>query len=167
LDAAQTVTAAARQQAQEIGVPTNIAVVDEGNNLVAFARMDGAWLGSIDTAPGRAFTARAFDMGTDALAPLCQPGQPLFGIHASNQGRLMVFPGTVRSRQTTPQSARSGSAAAPSTRTSRSRKQEQQLSKERSDDDQRYAQRASKEALLERGHDRQELHPPALVGKLH
>jgi uncharacterized protein GlcG (DUF336 family) len=51
--------------------------------------------GSTDTAPGRAFTARAFDMGTDALAPLCQPGQPLFGIHASNQGRLMVFPGAV------------------------------------------------------------------------
>jgi uncharacterized protein GlcG (DUF336 family) len=95
LDAAQTVTAAARQQAQEISVPTNIAAVDEGNNLVALARMDGAWLGSIDTAPGRAFTARAFDMGTDALAPPCEPGQPLFGIYASNQGRLMVFPGAV------------------------------------------------------------------------
>jgi uncharacterized protein GlcG (DUF336 family) len=95
LDAAQTVIAAARQQAQQIGVPMNIAVVDEGNNLVAFARMDGAWLGSIDIAQGKAYTARAFDMGTDALAPLSQPGQPLFGITASNQGRLIVFPGGV------------------------------------------------------------------------
>lgn len=95
LDAAQAVTAAARQQAQDIGVPMNIAVVDDGNNLVTFARMDGAWLGSIDVAHGKAYTARAFDMGTDDLAPLCQPGQPLFGIHASNQGRIIIFPGGV------------------------------------------------------------------------
>jgi uncharacterized protein GlcG (DUF336 family) len=95
LDVAQTVIAAARQRAQEIGVPMNIAVVDEGNNLVAFVRMDGALLGSIDIAQGKAYTARAFDMGTDELAPLAQPGQPLFGIHASNQGRVIVFPGGV------------------------------------------------------------------------
>lgn len=95
LDAAQTVIAASQQKAQEIRVPMNIAVVDEGNNLVAFARMDGAWLGSIDIAQGKAYTARAFDMSTEALAPLSQPGQPLFGIHASNQGRLIVFPGGV------------------------------------------------------------------------
>lgn len=95
LDTAQTVIATARQQAQEIGVPMNIAVVDDGNNLVAFARMEGAWLGSIDIAQGKAYTARAFDMGTADLAPLCQPGQPMFGIHASNQGRLVIFPGGV------------------------------------------------------------------------
>lgn len=95
LESAQTVTAAAQQQAQNIGVPMNIAVVDDGNNLVTFARMNGAWLGSIDIAQGKAYTARAFDMGTDDLAPLCQPGQPLFGIHASNQGRIIVFPGGV------------------------------------------------------------------------
>jgi uncharacterized protein GlcG (DUF336 family) len=95
LDAAQAIIAAAQRQAQEIRVPMNIAVVDEGNNLVAFARMDGAWLGSIDIAQGKAYTARAFDMGTDALAPLTQPGQPLFGINTSNQGRLIIFPGGV------------------------------------------------------------------------
>jgi uncharacterized protein GlcG (DUF336 family) len=95
LDAAETVIAAARRHAQQIGVPMNIAVVDGGNNLVAFARMDGAWLGSIDIAQGKAYTARAFDMGTDALAPLAQPGQSLFGIQASNQGRIIVFPGGV------------------------------------------------------------------------
>jgi uncharacterized protein GlcG (DUF336 family) len=95
LDAAQSVIAAARQRAQEIGVPMNIAVVDEGDNLVAFARMDGAWLGSIDIAHGKAYTARAFDMDTAELAPLAQPGQPLFGINASNQGRIIVFAGGV------------------------------------------------------------------------
>jgi uncharacterized protein GlcG (DUF336 family) len=95
LETAQAVIDAARKQAQQIGVPMNVAVVDEGNNLVAFVRMDGAWLGSIDIAQGKAYTARAFDMGTDALAPMCQPGEPLFGIHASNQGRLIIFPGGV------------------------------------------------------------------------
>jgi Uncharacterized protein, possibly involved in utilization of glycolate and propanediol len=95
LDAAQAVVEAARKRADTIGVPMNIAVVNEGNNLVAFARMDGAWLGSIDIAQNKAYTARAFDMSTKALAPLCQSGQPLFGIHASNQGRLIIFAGGI------------------------------------------------------------------------
>jgi uncharacterized protein GlcG (DUF336 family) len=95
LSAAQTIVEAARAKAEEIGVPMNIAVVDEGNNLTAFARMDGAWLGSIDIAKNKAYTARSFDMSTKDLAPLCQPNQPLFGIHASNQGQLIIFAGGI------------------------------------------------------------------------
>jgi uncharacterized protein GlcG (DUF336 family) len=95
LDAALHVVESARRQAEAICVAMNIAVVDEGNNLVAFQRMDGAWLGSIDIAQGKAYTARAFNMSTKDLAPLCQPGNPLFGIHASNDGRLIVFPGGI------------------------------------------------------------------------
>jgi len=95
LDAALHVVESARRQAEAIGVAMNIAVVDEGNNLVAFQRMDGAWLGSIDIAQGKAYTARAFNMSTKDLAPLCQPGNSLFGIHASNDGRLIVFPGGI------------------------------------------------------------------------
>ena len=95
LTQAQAVVEAARAKAEEIGVPMNIAVVDAGNNLTAFVRMDGAWLGSIDIAQNKAYTARAFDMSTKDLAPLCQPNQPLFGINASNQGRLIVFAGGI------------------------------------------------------------------------
>jgi uncharacterized protein GlcG (DUF336 family) len=95
LHAARHVVEAARRAAEAIGVAMNIAVVDEGNNLVAFERMDGAWLGSIDIAQGKAYTARAFNMSTKDLAPLCQPGESLFGIHASNDGRLIVFPGGI------------------------------------------------------------------------
>jgi uncharacterized protein GlcG (DUF336 family) len=95
LSAAQKVVEAARAKAEEIGVPMNIAVVNEGNNLTAFDRMDGAWLGSIDIAQNKAYTARAFDMSTKDLAPLCQPNQPLYGIEASNQGRLIVFAGGI------------------------------------------------------------------------
>jgi uncharacterized protein GlcG (DUF336 family) len=95
LQNAQQVLEAAQRKAREIGVPMNIAVVDRGNNLMAFARMEGAWLGSIDISQGKAYTARAFDMPTKDLAPLCQPGQPLFGIQASNQGHLVIFPGGI------------------------------------------------------------------------
>jgi uncharacterized protein GlcG (DUF336 family) len=95
LDAARHVIESARRAAEAIGVAMNIAVVDDGNNLVAFERMDGAWLGSVDIAQGKAYTARAFDMSTKALAPLCQPGESLFGIHASNGGRLVVFAGGI------------------------------------------------------------------------
>jgi uncharacterized protein GlcG (DUF336 family) len=93
LQTAQAIVAAAEQGARDIGVPMNIAVVDEGANLVAFARMDGAWLGSIDIALGKAFTARAFDLGTEELAPMSQPGQPLYGITATNHGRVVILPG--------------------------------------------------------------------------
>jgi uncharacterized protein GlcG (DUF336 family) len=95
LEDARQVIASARQQAEAIDVAMNIAVVDEGNNLLAFERMDGAWLGSIDIAQGKAYTARAFDMPTKALAPLCQSGEPLFGLHASNGGRLIIFAGGI------------------------------------------------------------------------
>ena len=86
---------AAEKQAQANGQPSNIAVVDAGGNLVAFARMDGAWLGSIDISQDKAFTARAFDMPTKELAAMSQPGQPLFGIEASNDGRVVIFAGGI------------------------------------------------------------------------
>jgi uncharacterized protein GlcG (DUF336 family) len=95
LDTGLRIIASARQKAESIGVAMNIAVVDDGNNLVAFQRMDGAWLGSMDIAQGKAYTARAFNMSTKDLAPLCVPGQPLYGIHVSNQGRLIIFAGGI------------------------------------------------------------------------
>ncbi|MDY6834080.1 MAG: heme-binding protein [Chloroflexota bacterium] len=95
LKQANQVIEAATKKALEINTPMNIAIVDEGANLLAFQRMDGAWLGSINIAMNKAYTARSFDMETRALAPLCQPGQPLFGIHASNEGRLIVFAGGI------------------------------------------------------------------------
>jgi uncharacterized protein GlcG (DUF336 family) len=64
LERAQAMIVAACQKAEEIGVAQNIAIVDEGNNLVAFARMNGAWLGSINIAQNKAFTARALNIST-------------------------------------------------------------------------------------------------------
>lgn len=99
LEQAYRVIMAARQKAQEISVPMNIAVVDAGGNLTAFARMDNAWLGSIDIAQSKAFSARAFDMPTRDLGGASQPNQPLFGIHASNHGKIIIFAGGIPLRQ--------------------------------------------------------------------
>jgi uncharacterized protein GlcG (DUF336 family) len=95
LDKAQLVVKAAVAKAQEIGQPMNIAVVDSGTNLTAFARMDGAWLGSIDIAINKAFTAKAFDISTLALGQNSQPGDQFFGIHVSNHTRVMIFAGGI------------------------------------------------------------------------
>jgi uncharacterized protein GlcG (DUF336 family) len=95
LSDARRVIAAAEKKAREIGQPMNVAVVDAGGNLVSHARMDGAWIGSIDISINKAFTARAFDLSTEELGKNSQPGQQFFGIHASNHGRIMIFAGGV------------------------------------------------------------------------
>jgi len=93
---ARRLIAAAEAKAQEIGQPMNIAVVDGGGNLVAHVRMDKAWIGSVDISIKKAWTARAFDVSTQELAELSQSGDQFFGIHASNQGRVMIFAGGIR-----------------------------------------------------------------------
>lgn len=95
LDEATRVLDAARRQAETMGLAMNIAVVDAGGRLSAFARMDGAWLGSIDIAQKKAFTARAFDLSTRELATLAGPGQPLYGIANTNDGDVVIFAGGV------------------------------------------------------------------------
>ena len=94
LEAAENIVAAAKKKAAEISTLMDIAVVDAGGNLKAFARMDGAWLGSIDISIRKARTARWFDMNTGDIGKLSQPGGPLFGIEHSNGG-LITFPGGV------------------------------------------------------------------------
>ena len=95
LEEAQTIVSAAHQKAQDLGQPMNVAVVDNGGNLKAFSRMDEAWLGSIDIAIDKAFTANAFKMSTQDLSEMAQPGQPLFGINTTNDDRIVIFDGGI------------------------------------------------------------------------
>jgi uncharacterized protein GlcG (DUF336 family) len=95
LEDARRVIAAAEGKAKEIGQPMNIAVADEGGNLISHVRMDGAWLGSIDISIKKAFTSRAFDIATKDLAAYSQSGGQFFGIHASNDGKVMIFAGGI------------------------------------------------------------------------
>lgn len=94
LDQAERVIANAKKKAIEIKTKMNICVVDSGANQVAFARMDGAWLGSADIALKKAKTARLFDKPTGEIGKLSQPGKPLFNIEHSNEG-LISFPGGI------------------------------------------------------------------------
>ena len=94
LEQAQAAVLAAHQKALEMGVKMNIAVVDAGANLVAFARMDDAWLGSLDISIKKAKTARFFDMPTGVIGSISQPGGSLYNIEHSNGG-LITFPGGI------------------------------------------------------------------------
>ena len=94
MNQARAAVDAARNKSGEIDTKMNIAIIDAGGNLKAFARMDGAWLGSIDIAIKKARTARYFDMNTGDIGGLSQPGGPLYNIEHSNGG-LITFPGGV------------------------------------------------------------------------
>lgn len=94
LEQAQKAIAGAQEKAAELDLKMNIAIVDSGANLLAFARMNGAWLGSVDIAIKKAKTARYFDMPTGDIGSLSQPGGPLYNIEHSNQG-LITFPGGI------------------------------------------------------------------------
>ncbi len=84
LEQAQKLIEAAKTKAKSIDTKMNIAVVDGGANLVAFVRMDDAWLGSVDIAIKKAKTARFFDMNSGEIGKLAQPGGSLYNIEHSN-----------------------------------------------------------------------------------
>jgi uncharacterized protein GlcG (DUF336 family) len=94
LEQAEKIIEVAKAKSLAIDTKMNIAVVDAGANLVAFARMNDAWLGSLDISIKKAKTARFFDMNTGVIGELSQPGAPLFNIESSNNG-LITFPGGV------------------------------------------------------------------------
>lgn len=95
LEEAKKIVQDAEAKAKEIGVKMNIAVADVGGNLVAFERMDNAWLGSIHIAISKAYTAVAFNMTTEDLGKESQAGKSLFGIHTTNHGKIVIFGGGI------------------------------------------------------------------------
>lgn len=92
---ARALIIAGEKKAQELGIPYNLAVVDAGGGLIAHIRMDGAWLGSVDIAINKAWTARAFDMPTEKLGKMAQSGKPLFGIDSTNHEKVVIFGGGI------------------------------------------------------------------------
>ena len=95
LEETRQINSAAEQKAQEMGRPMNIAVTDAGRNLVAFHRMDGAWVASTDIAIDKAFTSAGRGLTTRKIGEMAQPGQPLFGINTTNGGRIVIFAGGI------------------------------------------------------------------------
>ena len=93
LAAARAVVAGALAEGQQLGIAISCAVVDSGDQLVAFERMDGADLVTISLARDKAFTALVNHMPTSALAPLVQPGAEFYGYDSLAGGRMVVFGG--------------------------------------------------------------------------
>lgn len=84
-EAAQDAVAAAIAHAERMGVRVNAAAVDASGVLLAFRRMDGAFLHSIDIAIDKAYTAASFGFATEAWGALiegdaalkaCMPARP-------------------------------------------------------------------------------------------
>lgn len=93
LEIAGALAAAVEKRAEEMGVKAVVCVADAGGHPVLVHSMDGAYIASYDIAVNKAFTVVALKMSTQALSSLAQPGQPLYGIQFTNDGKIVVFGG--------------------------------------------------------------------------
>ena len=84
---------AVEEKAKEMGLAVVIAVSDASGKPVAVHCMDGAYHGSFDVAINKAYTSTAFQMATSRLSRLCQPGQELYGLQFSHDGKVMILGG--------------------------------------------------------------------------
>lgn len=93
LAGAREMLAAAEHKAAEMDLAMDIAICDDGGNLLAFHRMDGGKITSIEVAISKAFTAAATRLPTAKYSEVAAPGKPAFGLHVSNHGRFMIVGG--------------------------------------------------------------------------
>ena len=95
IDDASVLIAGARTKAEEIGVPMCIAITDESGNLIAFERMNGGKITSINLAIDKSFTAAGVRKSTHVLGEVSQPGNPAYGLSSTLTGRMVVVAGGV------------------------------------------------------------------------
>ncbi|SFL56969.1 Uncharacterized conserved protein GlcG, DUF336 family [Paenibacillus sp. 1_12] len=95
LDIAKVLLEAAERKAKELGLADDIAIVDDGANLIAFHRMDTARIAGIDIAQNKAWTSVAMKMPTSNLAQAALPGNPLFGVNTTNHGKIVILGGGI------------------------------------------------------------------------
>jgi uncharacterized protein GlcG (DUF336 family) len=93
LDSAKELIDAAEAKAEEIDNPMVITVANSEGNLVAQHRMDGAWLASVNISRDKAYTAAALEMPTHELAEPSEPGNSLYGLQTTDEGRIVIFGG--------------------------------------------------------------------------
>ena len=93
LDLAKELADAAEDRANEIDNPMVIAITNEEGTLIVNRRMNRGWLGSVDIARNKAYTAACYEMSTEELGEAAQPGEPLYGIQNTNDDRMVIFGG--------------------------------------------------------------------------
>ena len=82
-----------QEKAKEMGISVVAAVSDKAGRPVAVQCMDGAYIGSFDVALHKTYTCVAFKMSTETLGMLAQPGESLYGIQFTNEGKIVIFGG--------------------------------------------------------------------------
>ena len=80
-------------RALEMNISVVIAVADQSARPVVVHCMDDAYIASYDIAVNKAFTSAGLKMSTEVLGNLSGPGQPLYGIQHTNEGRIVIFGG--------------------------------------------------------------------------
>ena len=81
------------KKAKEMGMSVIIAVYNKAARPIAIHCMDDAYIASFDVATSKAYTSAALKMSTTTLKGLCQPGQELYGLQFTNQGKIIIFGG--------------------------------------------------------------------------
>ncbi|MDR9856329.1 heme-binding protein [Paenibacillus sp. VCA1] len=95
LETAKRLIAVAEQKSRQMGLASNIAIVDDGGHLIAFQRMDRARIAGIEISKDKAWTSVAMQMPTANLTQAAQPGGPSFGINTTNRGRIVILGGGI------------------------------------------------------------------------
>ena len=90
---ANALTEKVKAKAAEMGVNVVIAVSDKAGRPVSVQCMDDAYIASFDIAINKTYTSASLNMSTAQLAELIQPGQYLYGIQFTNNGKIVIFGG--------------------------------------------------------------------------
>lgn len=93
LKMAEALMKSVEEKAASMGISVVVAVSDASARPVAIHCMDGAFIGSYDVALNKTFTAIAFQMSTEKLGKLSQPGDSLYGVQFTNEGKIVIFGG--------------------------------------------------------------------------
>ncbi len=93
LETAKKLIDMVEKKAEEMGIAVIIAVADKAARSVAIHCMDDAYIASFDIALNKAYTSAGLKMSTAELSRLSGPGQPLYGIQHTNEGKIVIFGG--------------------------------------------------------------------------
>jgi glc operon protein GlcG len=94
LDRVLELLARVRAEADSRGLSLAACVVDAGGHLIASQRMDGAALGAMQLAAGKAYTAVLWGTRTGYFMESTQPGGDDWGFNATDD-RIVVYAGGV------------------------------------------------------------------------
>jgi len=93
-EAAAAIAQGAIQKAEELGIKINVAVTDSSGVLMAFLRMPGAFLHSIDISIDKAYTASSFGFPTSQWMSIIE-NDPALREGIVQRPRLVIFGGGV------------------------------------------------------------------------